>query len=149
LSGTFEIVHASAAEAHAVFTRIPEFDAARTPLTDFERRLAGRRCVLLAVVGGDAVGFKAGYDRYRDASFYSWLGGVLPAARTAGVARALLEAQEAWASKEGFRAIYVKTRNRFVGMRVLLARRGYQIIGYSQDGATSPADGRITFVKVL
>ena len=43
----------------------------------------------------------------------------------------------------------MKTRNRFVGMRVLLARSGYQIIGYAQDGGTPLEDGRITLVKSL
>ncbi|MEM9621563.1 MAG: GNAT family N-acetyltransferase [Pseudomonadota bacterium] len=98
-------------------------------------RLAQQGLVLVAAIDDQDVGFKAGYDRYGDGSFYSWLGGVFPAARRHGVAQALMDAQHRTAQQRGYTGIYVKTRNRYVGMRILLARNGYQVCGFDPGGA--------------
>ena len=142
---------ATVEEAYDVFLSIPEFDAGLTPLTDFSARLGGRdACIEVArSADGTAVGFKAGYDRYGDGSFYSWLGGVQPAHRGGGVAQILLESQERWALEKGYRSIYVRTRNRFVGMRILLARNGYVVTRYDQPRDVPTAEGRLTLVKWL
>lgn len=107
--------------------------------------------VLLAVdetVG--TIGFKAGYDRYSDGSYYSWLGGVLPVYRGQGVAQSLLEAQEAWAKSRGYARIYVKTRNKYVGMRVLLAPNGYGVCGFNGHADTGKlVEARLMHVKWL
>lgn len=94
-------------------------------------RLQQGAIVLVAQMDGADVGFKAGYDRFQDGTFYSWLGGVVPAARRQGVADLLMQAQHRAVQQQGYHGIYVKTRNRYIGMRILLARNGYQICGFT------------------
>ena len=131
-----------------IYAAIPEFDQEQNDASDFMRRLSrDHAIVLVAEVGGGLAGFKAGYDRYRDGSFYSWLGAVLPEYRKQGVALALMEAQEARLKELGFDRVYVKTRNKFVAMRVLLARNGYLVIDV--DTTHGLDEGRITHVKYL
>lgn len=81
--------------------------------------------VLTAYLDGQVCGCKVGYER--DGRFYSWLGGVLPAFRQAGVAAALADRQEAWATEQGYRTIWMKTRNRFSAMLLMAVRRGFRI----------------------
>lgn len=144
------IDHGDAAEAYALAVQIPEFDAGDGGLdaAEFERRLSGRNAlVLLARLDGVPVGFKAGYDRYGDGSWYSWMGGVLPEARNHGLAVALLEAQEKWAMAAGFERIYVKTRNRHRDMLRLLVRQGYDILQI--DARDDVAENRLLLCKRL
>ena len=105
--------------------------------------------MLIAEREGQPVGFKVGYDRYGDGSFYSWLGAVVPAERGAGVARLLLEAQEQYAIESGYDRIYVKTRNRYVAMLKLLLSGGYGIVRAALPADTPIADVRLTLVRVL
>jgi len=81
--------------------------------------------VLTAYLDGQLCGCKVGYER--DGMFYSWLGGVLPAFRQAGVAAVLADRQEAWAAQQGYRTIWMKTRNRFPAMLLMAVRRGFRI----------------------
>ena len=111
-------------------------------------RLAHAPLILVAERSGRAVGFKAGYDRWLDGSYYSWLGGVLPDHRGAGVASALIDAQEAWCREHGYGSIRVKTRNRFVAMRVVLARNGYLVTELDRRGE-DPDDWRLLHEKKL
>jgi len=137
-------------EAFALYRRVPEFQSG-DDRAEWDRRLAGPAAlVLIAERDGHPVGFKVGYDRYRDGSWYSWLGAVEPGARGLGVARALLERQETWVRARGFRRIYVKTRNRYVAMRVLLARAGYAVVTVDAPSAdTSVDDLRLLLLKDL
>lgn len=147
-----QITQGSIADAFDAYRRIPEFAPHLKPDRDeFERRLTGAAAlILVAVDAGDCVGFKLGYDRYRDGSFYSWLGGVVPDHRGRGVAGALLGEQEARVREAGYRRVYVKTRNRFTAMRVLLARSRYAIVAVDRDPASGAFDDlRLTLVKVL
>ena len=141
---------ASVQQAWAVYQRLPEFADGHIDQPGFERTLAADSAiVLVAHLHGEAVGFKAGYDRFGDGSFYSWLGGVAPAARRAGVAQQLLLEQERLVSAAGFNRIYVKSRNRFVGMLTLLLRNGYAIVGVALPDGEALADGRIMLTKEL
>ncbi len=136
--------------AFALAEQIPEFDAGDggLDLRDFHRRLSGRSAlVLIASVDDQPVGFKAGYDRYADGSWYSWMGGVLPARRSHGVAVGLLDAQESWAIAAGFERIYVKTRNRHRSMLRLLVKRGYDIL--QVDPRDVPVENRLLLSKRL
>jgi predicted GNAT superfamily acetyltransferase len=137
--------------AFELYRAVPEFEPHSTiDAAEFENRLAhASALVLIAYDDGDAIGFKAGYDRYQDGSWYSWLGGVLPAFRGRGVADALREYQEAWARDAGYRCIYVKTRNRFGAMRAMLASAGYQIVAVNRSAVMSLADARLMLVKTL
>ncbi|MEE4361608.1 MAG: GNAT family N-acetyltransferase [Pseudomonadales bacterium] len=139
-----------AEDAWAVASRIGEFggDADRYGRDVYLRRLAepGSR-VLIASVGDEPVGFKAGYDRYRDGSWYSWMGGVVAPWRGRGIAQALLDAQERWVRDQGYRVIYVKTRNRHKRMISFLAANDYDVLRVDEKAAL--AESRVLFCKRL
>jgi predicted GNAT superfamily acetyltransferase len=80
---------------------IPEFSEGQYGLTEFQQRLGPESLVLIAFDQMKPVGFKAGYTRGPSGSFYSWMGGVLPAFRRQGIARALARQQEKWAKDQG------------------------------------------------
>lgn len=112
--------------------QIPEFDRPLTPQALLER-LAGKNCLLLlAYVEGELAGFKLGYEQ--DATlFYSWLGGVATDFRRLGLAQSLLEYQEIWARRQGYRHIQVKTMNRFPAMLNMLINNQYLITELMAD----------------
>ncbi|WP_416057256.1 GNAT family N-acetyltransferase [Stenotrophomonas maltophilia] len=115
-------------EALQVLQGVDELGQGRTHAT-YSARLAGRRhLVLVAEQGGELVGFKVGYalDRRR---FYSWVGGIHPAHRRQGIAQALLDTQQRWASAQGYGCIEVKTSQAFPQMVALLERNSYQRLG--------------------
>ena len=111
------------------------------------RLLANAGLALIAQVNGEPAGFKLGYDRFSDGSYYSWLGGVVPEHRGGLVAQHLLTYQETWVRDQGYRGIYVKTRNGFVGMRILLARNGYDMVGI--EPYPDAMDSRLLHYKSL
>ncbi len=93
---------------------------------EYERRLKhNTHLILIARREDRPVGFKVGYDRYHDGSFYSWLGGVIPEERNRGIGRKLMVEQEKWAKKQGFVRLKVKTRPKFAAMVHLLERSGF------------------------
>lgn len=134
------IAEASLDEILAVLSRVPELAQDRTRDT-YAQRLHGRRALLLvAREAGQAVGFKVGHAL--DAQvFYSWIGGVLPEQRRRGIAQALLEAQQQWATAQGFARIEVRSSARFPSMLALLERNGYRRLG--EDA------GKLRFGKAL
>lgn len=123
----------------------PEFSGSGA--TELARRLGQQDALaLVALAMDEPVGYKLGYQRWSDGSWYSWLGAVLPEHRGQGYAQRLLAEQESWVAARGYRSIRVKTRNRFVGMRILLARNGYELIELTRDGLDR-ADYRLLFEK--
>lgn len=151
-SGESQIVlrNGTAAEVAELYAQIPEFGQQELAPHDIEHRLAQPGALLLvATIGGHPVGFKAGYDRYGDGSFYSWLGGVLLGARSSGVATALLLEQERQIAAAGYDRIYVKSRNRLVPMLKLLLDNGYSVVGVTLPDDLPLADGRLLFAKIL
>lgn len=151
-ASVLEIRDTTAEVAFDVYQQIPEFDDSLVVTRDeFVRRLTRPASLaLVALLDGRPVGFKLGYDRYSDGSWYSWLGGTLPDHRKQGVAEALLQRQEKWVCDEGFQRLYVKTRNRFAAMRALLAGSGYQVVAVeSPEGDAELLDLRILMVKRL
>jgi len=152
MADTFVIHEGSIEEAYSVYEAIPEFaPTSRVTRNEFETRLADQsRLVLLARCADAPVAFKAGYDRFHDGSWYSWLGGVLPSHRGLSLAQRLIETQEEWVRSRGYRRLFVKTRNRFHAMRSLLARSGYLIVSVdAPDGGSELADLRLMLVKEL
>lgn len=140
----------SSEEIWALYSALPEFSAELIDRAEFERALSFASSLsLVAEHKGAAVGFKVGFDRYGDGSFYSWLGGVAPDTRRLGVAKALLDEQEQQVVAAGFDRIYVKTRNRFVAMLTMLLTNGYGIVGVNLPDDLPVADGRITLCKIL
>ncbi len=130
---------------YALYEALPEF-ARVEPLHSLRERLGERYLALIYSHGGQDLGFKLGYAQNPE-TFYSWLGGVSPAARGRGVAQALLEAQEGWARERGFRTLRVKSMNRFPAMLRLLIRNGYLVDGLTP--AEDPLWTKIHFVKML
>jgi predicted GNAT superfamily acetyltransferase len=139
----------AAYEAHR---RIPEFADEEYERAEFQRRLGDKSAlILIAWVDAAPVAFKVGYDRYHDGGWYSWLGGVQAEHRRDGIAAALIDRQEQWVRAAGYSHIVVKTRNQFVGMRILLARSGYMNVAVeSPGGAKTPLEKlRLIHIKVL
>ncbi|RMG17337.1 MAG: GNAT family N-acetyltransferase [Bacteroidetes bacterium] len=90
---------------------LPEFEQPYRQ-EEYHKRLSHTpHLLLVAEADGKVVGCKVGYEREQDGSFYSWIGGVLPAYRRQGIARLLARAQEDWARSQGYRRIRFKTRN--------------------------------------
>ena len=138
----------SSTELQRILAQVPELNL-QFDETAADALLARKGTLFIAEMEGDIAGFKAGYDRYQDGSYYSWLGGVVPAFRRYGVAQSLLEQQEAWVLEAGYRGIYVKTRNRFVGMRMFLAKNGYDVVGVELRGGEARSETRIMHYKSL
>lgn len=116
------------AECIKISENIPEFSGNQYHEDIYHQRLSNTQfLILVAEQQQQAVGFKIGYDRYHDGSFYSWLGGVLPAHRKDGVASKLATEQEKWAINNGFSSIVLKTRNRFRNMLIFTLKNGFQI----------------------
>ncbi|MEA1882581.1 MAG: GNAT family N-acetyltransferase [Candidatus Marinimicrobia bacterium] len=112
---------------YAISKMISEFDSPFT-MAEYEKRLDGSGLVLTAEIDGDPVGFKVGYDRFQDGSFYSWMGGVDPDHRQKGIATELADYQEMWAKSQGYSSIKLKTRNKHEEMIEFSIKRGFDII---------------------
>ena len=110
-----------------VSTKIPEFDSPYN-IEDYNKRLDESELVLTAELDGHPVGFKVGYDRFKDGSFYSWMGGVIPNYRGRGIASNLADIQEDWAKSNGYTSIKLKTRNKHEAMIAFAIDRGFDII---------------------
>lgn len=116
------------AECIEISEKIPEFSSGNYDEAAYLQRLSNTQyLILVAEKDQQVVGFKVGYDRYQDGSFYSWLGGVLPEYRKDSVAIQLAEEQEKWALASGFDAIRLKTRNRFRAMLIFALKNGFLI----------------------
>ncbi len=130
---------------YALYQAMPEFSRLE-PLESLRERLGEHYLALIYCDAGEDLGFKLGYAQSPE-TFYSWLGGVNPAARGRGIAQALLEAQEVWARERGFQTLRVKSMNRFPAMLRLLIRNGYLMDGLTP--AEDPLWTKIHFVKTL
>lgn len=143
----FTIKEGSIEEAIEMCNLLPEFEKPYGKF-EFEKRLKEKKyLILICYYYGMPVGFKLGYDRFGDGSFYSWLGGVLPGFRRNGVADRLQIRQEEWAREQGFQRILVKTRNKFQNMIRFLISHGFQIVGCKEKGLIT--DYRIEMQKEL
>ena len=116
------------AECIEISEKIPEFSSGNYSEASYLQRLSNTQSLILVAEKDQlVVGFKVGYDRYRDGSFYSWLGEVLPENRKEGIAAQLANEQEKWVSEHGFRSITLKTRNRFGAMLIFALKNGFLI----------------------
>ena len=103
--------------------------------------------LLLASVEGRAVGYKVGYAESAT-TFYSAKGGVLPAWRRMGVARALLARLEDEARRLGYaRFAYDTFPNKHPGMTVLGLAAGYAVTAAGYNAAYR--DVRLRFERDL
>ena len=124
-----EIIRTSIETAWEVSLLIPELVNPH-PSKEYHHRMEGKTSLcLVAYVEEQLAGFKVGYDKFGDGSFYTWMGGVVPAYRRNHIAKALADAQEAWAARQGFKSIILKTRNRHKAMLLFALSNGFSITG--------------------
>ena len=127
-------------------SKIPEFNSPYK-IEEYKKRCAGKYLILIAEIDNQSVGFKIGYDRFNNGSFYSWMGGVLPKFRRMGVAYSLANFQEKWATKNEFSSILLKTRQNHDGMIAFSLNRGFIITEETQ--ITPVEETRIWMEKLL
>ena len=111
--------------------KIPEFSSPYK-IEEYKKRCAGKYLALIAEIDNQPVGFKIGYDRFKNGSFYSWMGGILPKFRRMGVAYSLANFQEKWAAENKFSLILLKTRKKHDGMIAFSLNRGFIITEETQ-----------------
>ncbi|MBO3700437.1 GNAT family N-acetyltransferase [Roseivirga sp. E12] len=142
-----QIVETSIVEAIDLLQLLPEFQDMRDNPYYQERIENSKSLTLLATIDSKPIACKVGYDKFKDGSFYSWLGGVLPKYRRLGIAKALADKQEDWAKSEGFKSIKFKTLNRHKGMLIFAIKNGFKI--YSTKSKDEFDNYRIEMIKDL
>lgn len=144
---SFSIIHGNIKQVFELSNKIPEFETPY-PVSEYDKRLKDRDPVVLVAIKDDVeAGFKVGYNRYNDGSFYSWMGGVLPAYRRNNIASVLNIKMEQIATSKGYKSLKVKTLNKHQDMLFFLLKKGYHIIGY-EEGETLERS-KILFEKTL
>lgn len=134
-------------EVVRVSMQIPEFHEPYRH-NEYQKRLHNiPHLIAMAYVENKPIGFKVGYQKEHDGSFYSWMGGILPDFRRMGVARQLADYQEAWAREKGYTKVKMKTRNRLKPMLYFALGNGFNIT--KVDEAESVAENRIHLEKRL
>ncbi len=114
-------------EVVEVSSQIPEFNMPHQA-AEYERRLKNvNHLILISYNKNNPVGFKVGYEREQDGSFYSWMGAVSPDYRQFGIAKRLANYQETWARENGYTKIKMKTRNRLKPMLIFALKNGFMI----------------------
>lgn len=100
----------------------------------FRRRITGRRNTLLLVANVDQrpVGFSTSIE-LKPNVFFSWLTGVLPEYRRAGIATQLHEAEVAWAAERGYQYIRMECNNGHRPILHMAIAMGYDIVGVRWD----------------
>lgn len=106
--------------------QIPEFDNSYN-INEYKKRLLSDHLVLTAHFENEIVGFKIGYNRFNDGSFYSWMGGVLPENRNQNIAKILADYQENWSKNNGYASIRLKTWKKHEAMLSFSKKRGFVI----------------------
>ena len=113
----------------------------------FIERINCKHNVLLVVAyfKTNLVGFKLGYEQ-DSKTFYSWVGGVLPAYRRKGIAQNLMQLQNYAVNEKGYEFIRTASTNQFKPMMQLNLKSGFDIIDVYKD-----VDGKtkILFEKQL
>lgn len=135
-------------EAVGLSMELPEFHDPHS--TDvYHARLSSVHHLILVATSPDGklMGFKVGYERNRNSSFYSWMGGVLPAYRSLGIARSLAEVQHKWAAGMGYSMVRFKTMNKHKAMLQFALRHGFYI--FQVDPRENPQESRIWLQKDL
>jgi len=140
------IVSGDLKKAFNLSQQIGEFE---TPYSigEYVKRLKDPSLILTGEIEEKVVGFKVGYDRYDDGSFYSWMGGVLLDYRRKGVASELAVFQEKWAIDNGYKSIKLKTRNKHESMLAFAIEAGFQILNYEPN--KDIGEVRILMEKIL
>ena len=140
------IVSGDLKKAFNLSKQIGEFENPYS-IDEYEKRLKDSSLILTGEIEEKVVGFKVGYDRYNDGSFYSWMGGVLLDYRRKDVASELAVFQEKWAIDNGYKSIKLKTRNKHESMLAFAIEAGFQILNYEPN--KDIGEVRILMEKIL
>ncbi|MEQ8711855.1 MAG: GNAT family N-acetyltransferase [Cyclobacteriaceae bacterium] len=133
-------------EAVALSRLIPEFENPAGAET-YRNKLEGRDHLIVLAEIDEPCGFKVGYDREGDGTFYSWIGGVLPDYRRNCVARALAYEMENYCREQQYTHLRMKTRNEHKAMLQFAVRNGFYITGLK--AYPDPMKSRILLEKRL
>ena len=133
-------------EAVQLSLQIPEFENPAGVAT-YRNRLEGKDQLILIAEIDQPCGFKVGYDREDDGTFYSWMGGVLPRYRKNGLAQALADEMEVYCRTHGYTHLRMKTRNEHKAMLQFALRNGFYITGFKSY--PDPMKSRISLEKEL
>ncbi len=143
----FSVEQGSLKEALLVLRELPEFDPLLSGQYYRDRLSDHDSYIIVAKSKGKIVGCKIGYDRYKDGSFYSWLGGVIPSYRHLGIAKAMLVDQHEWAKRRGYDRIRFKTLNRHKAMLIFSIKNGFEIFNVKTKDELE--NNRIELIKYL
>jgi predicted GNAT superfamily acetyltransferase len=135
-----------AENALKVLHAIPEFEGTFT-ISCLNELLKTDPVILVAYSENGPAGCKMGYDRFKDGSFYSWLGGVVPEFRNTGIAQKLNDEMEKIAKEKGYSSIIFKSRNKFKAMLQFALKNGYNMVGFEEKENIS--ESRIILRKDL
>ncbi|AWV99832.1 GNAT family N-acetyltransferase [Arcticibacterium luteifluviistationis] len=131
-----------------ISSEIPEFSDKKYGTEDYKRRLENTyHLILIAYMNNVPVGFKVGFNKDNNETFYSWMGGVIPKYRQKGIAKALAKEQERIVKEAGFKSISFKTRNYLKAMLIFGIRNGFNITGIEEKKIAS--ENRIILKKKL
>ncbi|QNN22152.1 GNAT family N-acetyltransferase [Planctomycetales bacterium ZRK34] len=100
----------------------------------FKRRFLGRynELIMVAHVDDRPVGFTTGFE-LKPSVFFSWLYGVLPDYRRAGVGSQMMTAVQAWAQEHGYESIRLECQNSHRAMLHMCIEHEYHIHGVRWD----------------
>ncbi len=126
--------------------QIPEF---HNPYgkEEYEKRFEKDHLILIATFNGNHAGFKVGYDRFDDGSFYSWFGGVKPEFRQKGIASKMQKDFEHRCQQRGYGIIRFKTLNMHGNMIRFGIKNGFHIYDFKRH--SDPSKSKIYFEKAL
>lgn len=88
--------------------------------------------VWLAWYQGKTIAFKIGYER-SETVYYSWLGGVIPAFRSGGIATELMRRQHQWAREYGYSQVETRTLNQWRNMLIINLKNGFDVVNTHTD----------------
>lgn len=142
-----QVTQGSLKESLGVLKKLPEFDRLLDSQYYSDKLINKPKLILIAKHENKCVGCKIGYEKHKDGTFYSWLGGVIPNYREEGIARILADRQEEWARKKGYKAIRFKTLNRHKAMLIFAVKNGFKI--YNVKPKDELENYRIEMIKDL
>ena len=145
--GKISVKEVPVEEAVKINLTISEFEE-RYNKDYFEDRYKNKdTLIIVAYFNNKPAGYLIGYDRFGDGSFYCWMTGVAPEFRRKGVLKALMDYQETWAKKKGYKKIRIKTRNKRREMLIYLAK--YEFYFTEVEKYPNIKDNRILCEKEL
>jgi len=121
-------------EAKQVHRNIPEFGD-ESYLDSLEKRCNSKPFLVVAYCEEKPAGYMIAYNRHNDGSLYCWMSGVKPHFRKTGVYSEMAKSREAWARKQGYNKLKIKTWNKRREMLSYLVNNGWNFydIQVTQD----------------